>query len=95
MSTGKVVLGVIAGAATGALLGILYAPARGSVTRRSICRKGERGVDGLKDKFSEFIDTITDRFEKVKDDVNDLVDEVKDKVEEVEKDQKDLKTAKK
>jgi len=87
MSIGKVVLGVIAGAATGALFGILYAPEKGIITRRSICRKGERGLDDLKDKFNEFIDTITDRFEKVKDDVNDLVDEIKDKVE---KDQKDI-----
>ena len=87
MSTGKVVLGVIAGAATGALIGILYAPERGAITRRSICLKGERGIDDLKDKFNDFIDTITDRFEKVKDDINDLVDETKDKVE---KDQKDI-----
>jgi len=50
MSTGKVVLGVVAGAAVGALIGILFAPARGSVTRRSIYRKGEHEVDGLKDK---------------------------------------------
>ena len=87
MSTGKVVLGIIAGAATGALFGILYAPARGVITRRSICLEGERGLDDLKDKFNEFIDTITDRFEKVKDDVNDLVDEIKDKVEKDKKDQ--------
>jgi len=79
MSTGKVVLGVIAGAATGALLGILYAPARGAITRRSICLKGEMGLDDLKDNFSEFIDTITDRFEKVKEDVNDLVDSKRSK----------------
>lgn len=91
MSTGKVVLGVIAGAATGALLGILFAPARGTVTRRTICRKGEKEVDALKDKFSDFVDSITERFEKVKDDVTDLVDEVKVKVEEVEKDQKAAK----
>ena len=79
MSTGKVVLGVIAGAATGALLGILYAPARGAITRRAICLKGEMGLDDLKDNFNELIDTITDRFEKVKDDVNDLVDSKRSK----------------
>jgi len=91
MSTGKVVLGVIAGAATGALLGVLFAPARGAVTRRSICRKGEREVDALKDKFSDFVDSITERFEKVKDDVTDLIDDVELKVEEVEKDHKTSK----
>jgi len=64
MSTGKVILGVVAGAAVGALVGILYAPARGSVTRRSIYRKGEHEVDGLKDKFSDFVDSITEKFEK-------------------------------
>jgi len=91
MSTGKVVLGVIAGAATGALLGILFAPAKGAVTRRSILRKGEREVDALKDKFSDFVDSITERFEKVKDDVTDLIDDVELKVEEVEKDHKTSK----
>jgi len=45
MSTEKVVLGVLAGAATGALLGVLFAPAKGTVTRRAIVRKGERQVD--------------------------------------------------
>jgi gas vesicle protein len=87
MSTGKVVLGIVAGAATGALLGILFAPAKGAVTRRSIRRKSEREVDALKDKFSDFVDSITERFEKVKEDVTDLIDDVELKVEEVEKNQ--------
>ena len=91
MSTGKVVLGVVAGAAVGALIGILYAPARGAVTRRTIYRKGEHEVDALKDKFSDFVDSITEKFERVKDEVNDLVEDVIDKVEEVEKDQKQTK----
>jgi len=35
----------------------------------------------LKDKFSEFIDTITEKFEKVKDDVTDFADEAISKAE--------------
>lgn len=88
MSTGKVVLGVVAGAATGALLGILFAPARGAVTRRSILRKGERQVDELKDKFNEFIDSITEKFDKVKEEVVDFAEEAMNQSDEVEKEVK-------
>jgi gas vesicle protein len=88
MSTAKVVLGVVAGAATGALLGVLLAPARGAVTRRSILRKGERQVDDLKHKFNEFIDGITDKFDKVKEEVVDFAEEAMAKSDEVEKEVK-------
>ena len=88
MSTGKVVLGVVAGAAIGALLGVLYAPAKGVVTRRTINRKGESEVDALKDKFNDFVESITEKFEKTKSEGTNLVEEVKVQVEEVEKDLK-------
>jgi len=88
MSTTKVVLGVVAGAATGALLGVLFAPARGAVTRRSILRKGERQVDDLKHSFNEFIDSITDKFDKVKEEVVEFAEEAMNKTEEVEKEVK-------
>jgi len=68
MSTGKVLLGVLAGVAAGALLGILFAPEKGTVTRGKILKKGEDYVDELKDKFSEFIDTVTEKFEAGKKD---------------------------
>jgi len=89
MSTAKVLLGVLAGAATGALLGVLFAPAKGTVIRRKIYRKGEDQVDALKDKFNDFVDTLTEKFEKGKDDVNDYVEEVEEVVE------KEMKSAKK
>jgi len=91
MDTGKVLLGLLAGMAAGAVLGVLFAPDKGVRTRKKICREGEELTDDLKEKFDEFIDNITDKFEKVKKDVSDFAEKTVEKEEEVEK---DLRTAK-
>lgn len=75
MSTGKVLLGVLAGAATGALLGVLFAPHKGTVTRKKIARTTGSYADGVKDKINELLEDITEKFEKVKEDVSDFADQ--------------------
>jgi gas vesicle protein len=45
MDSGKVVLGVLAGIATGAILGILFVPAKGTEKRKKICKKETVCVD--------------------------------------------------
>ncbi len=69
MSSGKVILGILAGAAAGALLGILFAPDKGSTTRKKILSKGEEYADELKEKFSEFVDKVAEKFESAKEEV--------------------------
>jgi gas vesicle protein len=66
MDTGKAALGVIAGIAAGALLGILFAPAKGSVTRRRILHKGEEYVDDLKEKFEDLLESVTEKYDELK-----------------------------
>jgi len=66
MESGKVLLGVLAGVAGGALLGILFAPEKGSRTRKKIMRKGEDYADIIKDKVDELVETITDKYEDLK-----------------------------
>jgi len=67
MKKGNVLLGALAGVAVGAIVGILFAPARGKSTRRKISRKSDEYVDGLKDRFNDFIHGVTQKFEDFKD----------------------------
>ena len=52
MARGRIILGVLAGVAAGALIGILFAPDKGSSTRKKIVDKGEDYVDNLKEKIN-------------------------------------------
>ncbi len=63
MSSGKVLLGILAGAATGALMGILFAPDKGVNTRKKIVSKGEEYAEDLKEKFGEFVDNVAEKYE--------------------------------
>jgi gas vesicle protein len=63
MKNSKIILGVIAGAGVGALLGMLYAPEKGSKMRRNISFKKDDITDSLKDKFEEFVDIYTRKYE--------------------------------
>lgn len=48
MSTGKILLGILAGATVGAALGVLFAPEKGVVSREKISKKGDDVWDSLK-----------------------------------------------
>ncbi len=63
MSTGKVLLGLLAGVAAGAVLGILFAPEKGSETRKKIAKKGKDYADELTHKMNDFIEEITQKIE--------------------------------
>jgi gas vesicle protein len=78
MKSGKVVLGLLAGIATGALLGILFAPHSGAKTRKRLMNKGEGYADALKDKFGVYIDTLRKGYDDVKEGYDDAKDEVLD-----------------
>jgi len=73
MSTGKVLLGLLAGVAAGALLGILFAPDKGSVTRKKITKKGDDFAGEMKERFDEFLENVSEKFEKAEDVVSEKV----------------------
>jgi gas vesicle protein len=67
MSSGKVFLGVLAGLAAGAILGVLFAPDKGSVTREKITKKSQDYTDEIKEKFDDILDGISEKLDSVKD----------------------------
>lgn len=73
MSSGKLVLGVLAGVAIGSVMGILFAPEKGSRTRRQILNKGEDLVDDLKEKLDDMMESVTDKMEALRKDGEDYV----------------------
>ena len=61
MSTGKFVSGILLGVAVGALAGILFAPDKGSKTRKKLRRQS----DNLKEKLNGMVDDMTEKYEDV------------------------------
>lgn len=63
MKAGNVFLGVMAGIAIGAAMGILFAPDKGSVTRNQIAMKGDELADDVKDRFNNIVENFLRRVE--------------------------------
>lgn len=74
MSTSKILLGFVAGAAIGAALGILFAPDKGTETRRKISEQGNDLADNLKGKFSDLVDGVKDKFSSMKSEAEDVAE---------------------
>ena len=75
MSNSKTLLGFLAGAAVGSILGILFAPDKGTETRRKITETSGDLTDSLKSKFNDFVDSIKESYEGVRSQAEDLADE--------------------
>lgn len=80
-STGKVIAGVAIGVAVGALVGVLFAPDKGSVTRKRIMRRGEEIAEEVDEKVKEAGSNLKSKAEGLRDDLGNFVHNGKTKVE--------------
>lgn len=85
MNSGKLAVGVLAGLALGAIAGILFAPAKGSKTRKNLATKGEDYLDSIKDKFDVFIETASERFESTQKEAEQMLAKGKAKYEQAKR----------
>jgi gas vesicle protein len=77
-SSVSAIMGFLAGAATGAALGILFAPDTGTSTRKKIREQAQKIGDDIKDNVTHRIDDLN-KF------VSGFVDETKAKIADLEK----------
>ncbi|HTB51813.1 MAG TPA: YtxH domain-containing protein [Ferruginibacter sp.] len=72
MSTGKLITGILAGAAVGAILGVLFAPDKGAETRSKIAKKSSELTDAIKEGYGKVSEAITNNYEAMKENAMDF-----------------------
>lgn len=69
----KTVNKILIGVAVGAVLGILYAPNKGSITRRKLSRTG----NDLRESLNDLKDAINEKIDSLKEDIDDVASQEK------------------
>jgi len=90
MNSKDTILGILVGAAAGATLGLLFAPRKGSETRKALAENGEEYFD----KFTEDIkDTLDEKLNKYFSKNSSRAEEkAKEQIEEVKREIAKIKT---
>jgi len=88
METGKVLLGVLAGIAAGAAIGILYAPEKGSDTRKKILGKKDAFQKDVNSNLDQWSERGVEKLDEVKTGIRDLAEKGLSKADELKKDLK-------
>ena len=73
-NTGNTILAILTGAAIGAGIGILFAPDKGTNTRRKIREGVDEAKENLNEKFSEVSEKLIDKAFLTKDDFEENLD---------------------
>jgi gas vesicle protein len=88
MDQGKLLLGVLAGFAAGAAVGILFAPDKGSVTRHKIAKKSKDYADNVGEKYHELAEELTQKVNRLRTEAAHFFEIEKAKIKEKESEAK-------
>ncbi len=80
-NTGKVLGAIFLGAAIGGALGVLFAPDKGTETRKKISKKGNELTGAVKEKFESIVDKFKKEVNEVQQQANDYAENGKSVLE--------------
>ena len=80
MKTNNTLVGILGGVVVGAALGVLFAPDKGTNTRRKLKSNANDLKGDLKSNFDDFIDNIADKYQNIVHSGSDLLTEGKAKL---------------
>lgn len=66
MKAGKLITGLVSGAAIGAAIGLLFAPKKGADTRKKITDTGDSYLKDAKGKINVLSDSLNQKVEAIK-----------------------------
>lgn len=77
MKTSKSIIGILGGVAIGAALGVLFAPDKGTKTRKKIADKGSDLASAAQDKYNSALSKGEELVDKAKDIIKSEVETAK------------------
>jgi len=86
MNSGKILVGILASLAAGAAIGVLFAPEKGTLTRKKISDKKDEFSSELEQKFNLLLTGVTEKYDKVSNEVKALAKAGTEKTEQLLKD---------
>lgn len=81
MRIGRIIFGILGAIGVGAILGVLFAPDKGSVTRAKLSKKTNEFSDDFNSKLTDVVDTVNKKMEAFKEEANKMATELKKKSE--------------